>query len=387
MLFPSECDLHGVAIARRHLRPRPEGGTTNPALARRGYVHYTKGGFDMIKHSFAKSIGLVLALMGVSAGAANSPTDLAGPAFTDPDYVLPMPEAWQKQAIQYKEWAASTDLAVTLDQQLYPALLDLISQYGKDNKLKIAVQEGTCGISSNNLNDKSADIAGFCCPAGEADRLPGLKFHTLGISAISILAHASNPVDNLTTEQARDVFQGKLYRWSQLKSPEGKPGPKKAIQVLGRLHCKQRPGHWRLILDNEDQFSPRMNDVSAIRDMITGIARDPFSVGFETLIMKNRYDTEGAVKSLAVNGIKPEDSAQVAQGNYPFYRTYNLTTWETPETTQPHAQALVKYIFKNLDKIDPKYWLVPVSQLQQHGWQFRDGELIGGPEAKEAEAK
>jgi len=305
---------------------------------------------------------------------------LAGDAFSDPAKQTEMPEEWVKKPIQYKEWAEGADLALSLDQQLYPAFLPIIEQYAKDHNLNIKVQEGTCGTSAKAINDKAADIAGFCCPAAESDRLPGIKFHTMGIGSLALIVNKENPVDNITFEQAQDIFQGKLFRWSDIKVDGKSVGSHKSIQVLGRLHCKQRTGHWRLILDNEDLFSPRMFEVSAIKDMISEVAGNTDSIGYETLWMAFTYykDSEDRVKALSVNGVSPTDNAKLAAGEYPLYRTFQVTTWETADKNK-HAQGLVDYLMSQIEKVDPAFGFVPVSELRKAGWQFKDAELIGEP--------
>jgi ABC-type phosphate transport system substrate-binding protein len=318
----------------------------------------------------------IMLILSAVVNAADNPR---GEAFVDPAKRTDMPQSWIEKSIHYEDWAKNADLAVTLDQQLYPALLPVIKKYASEHQLDIAVQEGTCGISAKGLQDKSADIAGFCCPAAKIDRLPGVKFHTVGIAAIALFVHPDNPVKNITFAQAQQIFQGDVFRWSDIdKKAEG------IIQVLGRLHCKQRPGHWRLLLDNEDLFSPRLLEVSTIADMISEAARDPNAMGYETLWMVNSLQDRGQVKILSIDGILPTDNQKLAKGDYPLYRTYNITTWETESIRNPKAQALTQYLMDYIDKLDiKKYGLVPVSKLRKAGWQFVDDEMIGEPKPKQ----
>jgi ABC-type phosphate transport system substrate-binding protein len=302
---------------------------------------------------------------------------LAGQAFTDSSKSTNMPQKWQKLPLQYENWAKKADLAITLDQQLYPALLPIIQQYAKNKGLNIMVQEGTCGTSAKGLKDKIVYIAGFCCPPSIADRLPGIKFHTLGIVALALLINPKNPIDNITIEQIRQIFQGNIFRWSDVTSK--KRGPRRTIQVLGRLHCKQRPGHWRLLLDNEDLFSPRMTEIGTISDMITEVINDPYAIGYETLWMANQKSLANQIKILAIDSIKPTDNPKLLNGTYPLYRTYNVTTWESDSSKNPKAQNLVKYLIKYMEKLDSQYGFIPVAKLRKAGWQFLENEMIGEP--------
>ncbi len=304
----------------------------------------------------------------------------AGPSFSDFSTVIDMPAEWEKQPIKYHSSSSDADLVVTLDQHLYPALLPLINKYSKEHSMKVVVHDGTCGISAGMLSNKTADIGGFCCPPGFTDRLPGLRYHTIGISSLALLVHKDNITDNITFKQARGVFSGSIYHWSELWSSEGKKGASLPIQPIGRLHCKMRPGHWRLLLDKEDQFSTRLLEVGAIPDMISKVSSNERAIGYEVLWNLVRYKQKGEIKALKIDNYSPYSSEDLISGNYPLYRVYNITTWEGETTSNPHSRKLVEYILqqgKNLGRI---HSIIPSIYLRQAGWKFRENELVGEPD-------
>lgn len=304
---------------------------------------------------------------------------LQGEAFSDPFYTQEMPTSWQDQPIRYGPEIGQVDLAVTLDQHLYPVISELIQNYAIEHGLKISVSEGTCGITAGKLIRKTVDIGGYCCPPGQTDRLPGLLFHTFGVMPIVLLVHPDNPIDNITLKEARDVFQGEVYRWSELKNSLGQPGPSSTIQTIGRLHCKIRPGHWRLLLDNEDLFSLRLQEVGTIPDMISLVASAPSAIGYEVMMMVKRYQSEGQVKALKIDGFA-SNKANLLSRKYLLYRTLNITTWEGENVKNPHAQGLVDYLLGQAEQLDNKYGIIPAATLRQAGWQFKGNELVGEPQ-------
>jgi phosphate transport system substrate-binding protein len=319
----------------------------------------------------------VLALAAYSTPA--SAERLGGEGFSDPDIVWQsVPSGWTQRAITPEAEAQHADLVISLDQQLYPYLLPLIDEYAKKHGLAIATTKGTCGISAGLLFRKAIDIGGFCCAPAESDRLPGLRFHTLAIAAIALIVHPDNPVENVTLSKARDLFRGEISDWSTVIDHPN-PAVSGSVHPVGRLHCKLRPGHWRLLLDNEELFSPDLLDVGAIEDMLRSVAADPHAIGYETLWMVRRQDAGGAVKTLHLNGIDPSDSEAVAQGHYPLYRVYNITTWEGA-ARNPLAKELVRFLLDRIEESDSQFNMVPVSRLRANGWRFEGDELVGEPE-------
>jgi phosphate transport system substrate-binding protein len=332
------------------------------------------------------------ALTGKTASLlASSKDSLRGKAFSDPSKVFPMDENWVKQPIRYESWAEGAEIAVVLDQQLYPAILPLIEEFGRVYGIKIATHEGTCGTAAGAALRKSADITGMCCATGETDRLPGLRYHTVGIASEAFLVRKDNPIDNISLDDARKIFMGKLTNWNQIKnsgsvssnaqsSPSRPPLPNMQIKPIVRLHCKTRPGHWCLLLANADLFGTKVIEVNSIQDMIEQVAAIRGSIGSETLWMVKTYKFESRLKPLKLDGIDPADNGSLSSGKYPIYRTFNITTWEGPGIENKQAQKLVEYILSNLHKVDPGFGIVPAGKLKKSGWKFNGSEVVGEPD-------
>ncbi|KWT91113.1 substrate-binding domain-containing protein [Candidatus Magnetominusculus xianensis] len=312
-----------------------------------------------------------------SNAAAKDP--LRGQPFSDPAKVFEMSPEWIKQGIKYESWAEGADLALALDQQIYPAVLPLVREFEKKNGLKIAVEEGTCGIAAGAASKKTVDISAMCCPPGDTDRLPGLKYHTMGVSSKAIIVNKENPVSNISLAELRKIYRGKIHKWSELKTTGGTPGPDADIRPVVRLHCKTRPGHWCLILGKEDLFSPRAMEVGSIPNMLSQVAALKGSIGYETLWMAATYGSKDKIKFLTIDGVSPQDDAAVAAGKYSIYRVMNFTTWDDPKLAKPNAKKLLDYIMSNLDKVDKSFGIIPAPVLRKAGWKFTGDELTGEP--------
>jgi hypothetical protein len=156
--------------------------------------------------------------------------------------------------------------------------------------VQIAIETGTCGTSAAALYRNEVDVGGFCCPPGEVDRLPGLRYHTLGVAAIALIVHPSNPLATISLADARRILMGEAQQWRGLL-PKGTMFSH-PTQTGTRLHCKKRPGHWRPLVRDEDLFGPGVIDVGAISDMVGCVARSAAANGYETVWM-----TENTVMS------------------------------------------------------------------------------------------
>ncbi|MBF0193801.1 MAG: hypothetical protein HQL71_04550 [Magnetococcales bacterium] len=319
---------------------------------------------------------VLLVFIGIffSSGSALADSIKIGHEFSNPEIRVPMPDSWVKQPID----RGKVDLKVMLDQQMYRVLSPLIRQYANIKGITISLSDGTCGNSAGTLLKKQADIGGFCCPPRNSDRLPGLRYYTLGITPISLIIHPDNPISDVSVDEAREIFSGGISRWSQLKQADGSPGHNKPIQQVGRLHCKPRPGHWRLVLDNEDQFSVNLKEVGTIPDMLSSAATNIRAIGHVSAwLATNDPKKNVVVKSLTIGGIKPTDIKALIEGRYPFYKTFSITTWEGSGVESLYAKDLKEFLLSQVEKLDDKFLIASPKKLRQAGWQFKGDELIG----------
>lgn len=306
---------------------------------------------------------------------AHDATHSIAPTFSDPAVLVEVPEDWQAKPIKHLAKYQDADLVVALGQQSYPLFHELIPEYGKARNLKIVVEPGTCGITSGRLLKKNVDIGTFCCPPGKNDRLPGLKFYSLGIAPIALIVNPRNRLQNVSTEQAKAMFEGQISHWSELD-----PNNNQFIKPVGRLHCKTRPGHWRAILNSEDDFSPRLFEVGVIPDMMSQVSRNASSIGWETPLMVDLHHKRGKVKMLNIDNHSPTDLEYVASGKYPFYRSYTLTAWTSKSKINDEAIKLIKYLREYIEQNYEEINFIPVSHLRKAGWKFRGDELVGEPD-------
>ncbi|MBF0558925.1 MAG: hypothetical protein HQL08_09105 [Nitrospirae bacterium] len=334
------------------------------------------------KNSFFSALAVVIIMAFLPVLALSHPghKDISGEVFSDPSKITTMPEQWIKSPIKYATEAGNADVTVVLDQDIYHTLLPLAQKFAKEHNLKVSFKEGTCGIAAGMLAAKSVDIGGFCCPPGQEDRLPGIRYHTLGLVATAYFVNPGNPVDNVTLKQLRDIYRGKIQRWSELKTQTGKPGLDFKIKAISRLHCKLRPGHWRKLLDKDKEFGPGIYEVGSIPDMISQVAESRDAIGWEVLSMVDKYEKLAKVKPLKIDGYSPNDPKALADLKYPLYRTYTLSTWEGKGVENKNAQMLVDYLIKEFEKLDPsKFGFVPVSRLKKAGWKFYGDEVVAEP--------
>lgn len=221
-------------------------------------------------------------------------------------------------------YGAGAHFAWTIFNSLKPDLQKLVNReitlFGKNSMLG---QGCNAGIKMAKQNKPGHETFGFvCCPLStEEVEKEGLIVYPLALEPIVIMVNTSNPVNNLSTQQVREIFAGKITNWQEVG------GADQPIVVVTRLHCKSRPGHWKTILPSEKLFRQQRLNVSSSDEMVQRISDFPGAIGHtgSTWIREPGQ----SVKQITVEGIAP--TAENLKGKrYPFYRPLSAITNKNP---------------------------------------------------------
>lgn len=198
----------------------------------------------------------------------------------------------------------------------HPGERVLVSGVGSSAGIE-AVSKGTAaiGTSSRDLKDEEAGL--------------GLVDTPVAYDAIAVIVNPANPVDALTTAQARAIFAGEITNWSQVGGDDVPIGLVNRDEASGT-----REAFLKIVMDKQ-RFAgnavvlPGTGQVRAVVGDAEG-AVGYISLGFVT----------PEVKAVAIDGVAPSP-ATVESGAYPVQRTLHLFTKGQPTGL---AKAYIDYL-------------------------------------------
>ena len=225
--------------------------------------------------------------------------------------------------------------------------------FGENSMLGVGCN---AGIKAAKQGTKSRETFGFvCCPLSDEEiEKEQLIVYPLAKEPILILTHKDNPINDLSSDQVRAIFRGDLINWSEVG------GPNKPIVVVTRLHCKERPGHWKTILPSDKEFRQERLNVKSAATMVQRIGDFSGAIGHTGATWK--FTPEDKVKIITINGIKPT-AENLANGKYPFYRPLSAITNRHPS---PDVVKLIKetQTGEAFRRVAKQYELLPLNPLQ-----------------------
>ncbi|MDR0648500.1 MAG: phosphate ABC transporter substrate-binding protein [Synergistaceae bacterium] len=162
-----------------------------------------------------------------------------------------------------------------------------VSGGGSGNGAK-ALIDGVTSIAAMSREMKAEEITA----AKEKGRNP--VQHIVAVDCIVPIVHPSNPVSDLTADQLRDIYSGKITNWKEVG------GPDKSIAVIGRDTSSGTYEVWNEKIMEGTPVTPRALISASSGALVQSVAGNTLSIGYDSL----GYVNEKIVKALTIEGVK-----------------------------------------------------------------------------------
>ncbi len=225
----------------------------------------------------------------------------------------------QKKMVQIK----GSDTMINLVQILAEEYMDrapgaLLAVLGGGSGTGIsALINGTCDIADHSREWKQKEID----QAWEKGVQP--RFFVVAVDGLSIVVHASNPVNKLIMAQLGAIYRGEIKNWKAVGGPDRK------ISLYGR---QSNSGTYVFLQEHvlgNRNYSTDMKEMNGNAQIIEGVLNDEGGVGY--VGVGYLFDEQGQVRK----GLKivpmakddkspaylPTDKTAVDEGKYPVARS------------------------------------------------------------------
>jgi phosphate transport system substrate-binding protein len=209
----------------------------------------------------------------------------------------------------------------------------LADAYKERTGITIDIHGGGATHGIRGASAGEIDMGGACRPAMAGNPKEDVRMVHVAWDALVAIVHPSNPVDNLTSDQLRGIFRGRITNWQQVG------GPDKFIVVGYRSAPLSGVGFSFRELGFREKTGPG--------DFTSGVARKS-SGPLETAVehLPNAFAVTGVssakkrdVKIIGVDGIEPSPE-NIATGKYRLFRPLYLTV---PHDADPAVERFVEF--------------------------------------------
>lgn len=192
----------------------------------------------------------------------------------------------------------------------------LAAAYEKKTGAKIRLEGGGATRGIVDVAEGKADMGGTCRHVLPRQEERGVKLIPVGWDALVVLVHPSNTVKNLSLDQLKDIYTGKVTNWKQVGGADRK------ILVVARSGKISGVGRMfrELVFKNpEQEFTPAARIVEESAGVEQEVERDQGAIAVSGVSSAQKR----AVKLVQVNGKAPTDE-NIKDGSYLLYRPLYL---------------------------------------------------------------
>ena len=214
-----------------------------------------------------------------------------------------------------------------------PTMEVLAQSYGKNNDVKIEVQQVGSSAGIKNTIDKTSDLgmSSRDLKDEEAKEVDGTK---IAIDGIAVVTNTANKVTNLTSEQVRDIFTGKITNWKEVGGEDSE------IVVISREEGSGTRDGFQEILGFESEELTKNAQVcdgsGNVKSTVEGNKNAIAYISFGYL-----SDTLNDVK---IDGVEATDE-NVVEGKYPVSRPFLVVNRK--DNLSEDAKSFVEFILSD----------------------------------------
>ncbi|MFA6570690.1 MAG: phosphate ABC transporter substrate-binding protein [Bacteroidota bacterium] len=202
----------------------------------------------------------------------------------------------------------------------------------KNGNISIQVTGGGSGTGITALINGTTDICNASRPMKQSE-IKKLKerFGTLGVEipcakdGLTVYLNQSNSVNNLSMQQLKDIYTGKITNWNQVGGKNAK------IMLYSR---ENNSGTYVYFKDNVlkgADYSPSCQNLPGTAAVVNAVAKDVNGIGYGGAAYAK------GIKHSKVNGIEPTKE-NIKNGSYPISRYLYMYLRNKP------TGAMKKYI-------------------------------------------
>lgn len=222
--------------------------------------------------------------------------------------------------------------------------------------VEITVRESGSGNGAKSL------INGLCHVADMSRFMKDTEFkaavdngvtptaHVVALDGIAMIVHPSNPLKGLSTEQVRDVYEGKITNWSQVG------GPNKKMVVISRDTNSGTYETFESLVMGGAKMAAHVEYVNS-----NGAARARVQTTPSALAYVGIGFVDKTVKALEIDGIYPTQKT-VASGRYPIARPLFMFTNGYPRLGSHLFAFVTLYLTEEGQEIAEEIGFVPVTE-------------------------
>lgn len=224
-----------------------------------------------------------------------------------------------------------------------PSVNVTVSESGSGNGVRSLINN-TCdiGILSRFMteNEFSAAVKNGITPIA----------HVVALDGLAVVVHPANRVTELTREQVRDIYLGKITNWNEVGGPDAR------IIVISRDTNSGTYETFENIVMNKEKMAEHVEYVGSNGAVLQRVSNTQGAIGYIGLGFVNRE-----VKPLLIDGVEASPET-IRSGLYPIARPLYFFTNGYPEFGSTLYRFVTLYLQREGHEIISAIGFIPTTR-------------------------
>ena len=212
--------------------------------------------------------------------------------------------------------SSSSKITVSGSTSVGPTMEILAEDYQKENDTTtIEVQQVGSSAGITNTIDGTSQIGMSSRDLKDEEKSAGLQETKIAIDGIAVITNKNNPVKNLTTDQVKDIYTGKITNWKEVGGNDAD------IVVVSREDGSgTRDGFQEIVGFESGDLTSNAQISDGSGNIKTTVQGNENAIGYISFGYLD--DSINAVK---IGGVEPKEE-NVYNKKYPISRPFLLVT-------------------------------------------------------------
>ena len=222
--------------------------------------------------------------------------------------------------------------------------------------VSITVSESGSGNGAKSLINDVCDIADMSRFMKDKEYRAAIEkgimpvAHVVAMDGIAIIVHPSNPIKNLTVQQCRDIYMGKITNWKELG------GPNVEIVMISRDTNSGTYETFEKLVMKKKKIYDKTEYVGSNGAIRQRVQSTKAAIGYVGLGFVDR-----SVKALEIDGVMP-DASTISTGVYPIARPLFMFTNGYPKLGSHLFSFITLYLTPKGQEIVEEIGFIPVTR-------------------------
>ena len=230
--------------------------------------------------------------------------------------------------------ADATKITVSGSTSIGPTMEVLAENYQKANEgVSIEVQQVGSSAGITNTIDGTSQIGMSSRDLKDEEKSEGLEEYQIAIDGIAVITNTANDVKDLTMDQIKDIYTGKITNWKEVGGKDAD------IVVVSREDGSgTRDGFQEIVGFESEELTGDAQISDGSGNIKTTVQGNENAIGYISF----GY-LDDSINSVKIGGVEPTEE-NVYNDSYPISRPFLLVT--KGEATDD-AKAFIDYILSD----------------------------------------